>query len=183
MARLTDDEWEKARILYEVEKMTFSEIAQRMNVAASSVKRTCDRQGWNREKTQQLVIKNVIANKWLESIEEETQKESRQMQQALRLKVREGMTLLGSSENMAYVAKSISDLAVKKVDSIMINGNPTDDQLHEIMKHIQLHNEAAKIPLKLFEIENKTPDTSININNNQTPSIIERVIIDHEITN
>jgi hypothetical protein len=29
----------------------------------------------------------------------------------------------------------------------------------------------------------KSPDTAIQINNNQTPSIIERVIVDHEATN
>jgi len=166
MARLSPQEWEKARVLYEVDKFSFEKIGEILGVDKSSVKRTSDRQGWNREKTQQLIVDNVKANKWLNDLEQQTQLETQQMQRAIKDAVRDGLALFGIGQTMIDVAKSLSKVARIKAMALEASADEaTNESIREVMTVSQSVNEASKIPMKMWEVENKTPDTAIQINN------------------
>ncbi len=134
MARLSPQEWEKARVLYEVDKFSFEKIGEILGVDKSSVKRTSDRQGWNREKTQQLIVDNVKANKWLNDLEQQTQLETQQMQRAIKDAVRDGLALFGIGQTMIDVAKSLSKVARIKAMALEASADEaTNESIREVM--------------------------------------------------
>lgn len=156
--------------------MSYQQIAKKLDVEASSVMRQSKSKGWSQSETQQLIVDNVLANKWLEDLEQKNAMQTQQMQRAIADAVREGMQLFGIGQTMADVAEALSKIARSKALNIDPK-NETFEQVREIMAISQTVNESSKIPMKIWEVENKKPDTAIQINNN-TPTRLERVVID-----
>lgn len=151
--------------------MSYQEIARKLNVEASTVMRHSKSKGWNQSETQQLIVDNVLANKWLESLEQKNAMQTQQMQRAVADAVREGLQLFEIGQNMTDVSNALSRIARSKALNIDPQ-NVTLKEVREIAAITQTVNESSKIPMKIWEVENKTPDTAIQINNS-TPTRLE----------
>lgn len=147
--------------------MSYQEIARKLNVEASTVMRHSKSKGWNQSETQQLIVDNVLANKWLENLEQKNAMQTQQMQRAVADAVREGLQLFEIGQNMTDVSNALSRIARSKALNIDPQ-NVTLEEVREIAAITQTVNESSKIPMKIWEVENKTPDTAIQINNTNT---------------
>lgn len=73
MARLTDEQWERARAEYEVRGVSLGEVAKVFGVATSSVSRRARAEGWTQGKMQDLVERKVAAAKEIHAVETQMQ--------------------------------------------------------------------------------------------------------------
>ena len=73
MARLKEEEWEKARAEYEARGISLGEVARRYGVNVAAVSRKAKKEGWARGKSQDLVERKVKAVKELAAVEKESQ--------------------------------------------------------------------------------------------------------------
>lgn len=73
MARLNDEQWEKARAEYEVRGVSLGEVAKLFGVATSSVSRRARAEGWTQGKMQDLVERKVAAAKEIHAVETQMQ--------------------------------------------------------------------------------------------------------------
>lgn len=73
MARLTSQQWEKARAEYEVRGVSLGDIARQFGIATSSVSRKAKAQHWTQGQMQELANRKVVAIKELADVEAKTQ--------------------------------------------------------------------------------------------------------------
>ena len=87
MARLTKAQWQEIKIAYEVDKLTFSELAEQFGVNKSNVSRKAKKEEWNQQETQQLIDASVRNRKETALLRKKTQLLNATEQRAINLKV------------------------------------------------------------------------------------------------
>lgn len=172
MARLTDEQWACVRADYEIRGMSFNELSAKYSIGKATIsdKKKKDAQkgdDWVKSKTEQLIQRKIRAIKKLRGAEQQTE-------------------LLKPNELEAVNNEVLIRLAREKifVDSALRNQSLANEYLNlceselgavdldDLNKHSQLTARNKETVL------GKQPDTAIQVNNNLTPRVIERVIID-----
>ena len=95
MARLTPEQWERARAEYEVRGVSLGDVAKRFGVATSSVSRRARAEGWMQGKMQDLAERKVAAVKALAEVETQTQDLPLRFQHTLQSVVKERLQAEG----------------------------------------------------------------------------------------
>lgn len=73
MARLSVEQWERARAEYEVRGVSLGEVAKAFGLATSSVSRRARAEGWTQGKMQDLIERKVAAAKEMQAVETQMQ--------------------------------------------------------------------------------------------------------------
>ena len=148
MARLTEEQWGEIRASYEVDGVSFGQLAKDWSIHKSNIARRANKEGWIQGKTQHLVEKKANAIKALEEVRNETQHLTQHHEKAIDKAV---AFILKNESRMEKVARK----AEKMIDEV---DNPT--HIKALMDTFAKHREA---------VLGKSPDTAIQINNHQPP--------------
>ena len=110
MARLTPEQWERARAEYEVRGVSLGDVAKRFGVATSSVSRRARAEGGMQGKMQDLAERKVAAVKALAEVETQTQDLPLRFQHTLQSVVKERLQAEGmlASLDVALATKAIA---------------------------------------------------------------------------
>ena len=160
MARLSDEQWDSVKADYITGRYSTRALADRHNVSNAAISKKAKSDGWT-------VIDKSTVDTLVES----------------RMVMEHGIDEVAkvNKVNAVNFARAVSDLAefeiksnnrmAKVEDKAMTLLDEVEDpaKVKAIMETLVKHREARM---------GKSPDTAIQINNNQTPTRIERVIID-----
>jgi hypothetical protein len=165
MARLTAEKWAEVKAKWCVGKKTNRELADEYGVSHVAIQKRAIAELW--EKLNESIVDNAIESRAMLT------REVTKVTKNADLVTFHVETEIDRLARRKVFAESVGDKLLKAVDdSIPLCEKPSDVK------------DLATAFKSVYEPMFKTaPDTAIQINNNQTPSIIERVIIDHEATN
>jgi transposase-like protein len=165
MARLTPEQWEDVKAMYATGHYVVTDIAQQFGVSHTAINKRAKQENW--QKLDYAIVTNAI------NASAELKREVSKVSKEVGIETLKLETEIDRLARRKVFAESVGDKLLKAVDdSIPLCEKPSDVK------------DLATAFKSVYEPMFKTaPDTAIQINNNQTPSIIERVIIDHEATN
>ena len=165
MARLTPEQWEEVKADWSTGHYSLAELSKMHSVSNAAISKKATAESW--QKLDHRTVDNFVSAK------SEMVREVNKIAEVNKVNAVNLLTSIDRLGERKAIAEDIGDRLLKAVDdSIPLCEKPSDVK------------DLATAFKSVYEPMFKTsPDTAIQINNNQTPSIIERVIIDHEAAN
>jgi predicted DNA-binding protein YlxM (UPF0122 family) len=161
-------DWEIVRAYYE-RGLSLSEIVARDDVVItdrSSISRKAKAEGWIKNEKSTLLNNEIQAKQMLAEINQQK-------------------STLNSTD--VAIHDKLVDERLRHIEffnkSALKNQHLANQKLNASLSISELEAHSRLTAKNKETVVGRLPDTAIQINNNQTPSVIERVIIDHAVTN
>lgn len=154
--RLNAEQWAAIRAEHEADGATFGELADKYGVNKSNISRRAKKEGWNQAETQWLIDATVENEKQNLILRNETQHLNATTQQAVQRAV---------FDRLAFELQNNADMqAVRDKAIAMLPGTDKVSDVESVMRIIKMQREAHL---------GKSPDTQVNIQNNNGGSAID----------
>ena len=170
MARLNADQWDKVKADWATGRYSLAELAKMHNVSNAAISKKATAESW--QKLDPAIVDSFISAK-AEAIIEVNKMAKVNKVNAVNLQ----KSLDTLADEKAMIHEDMTEIRTIMMEVVRDKRESRD--LSPIDCKVAMETAAKEHEIKF----GKQPDTAIQINNNQTPSIIERVIIDHEATN
>ena len=153
MARLTDEQWELARIDYEIHGLSWAELVAKYNTSDGAIARRSKKDNWQKGKAEQLLTEKVSAIKALKEVEQKAEQFTPIEQLAINNEVDRRLEIENIITNDAlkgqkYASQQVDELY--KVNELSLQDIKTFSQITATNKETLL---------------GKQPNTAIQINN------------------
>jgi len=152
MARLTKDAWAKLRQDYEVTGMSLGELSKKYEADRGNISKRAKKEGWEKEKVQQIIEKKVSINKELQNISAEITTLSTTGVVEIEREVDRRLRLEGIFNSSLELNQKLADQQLEAL------GNAAE--LRDINLHSQIFNRNKD------GFIGKMPTTQVNIQNN-----------------
>ena len=154
MARLTDEQWELARIDYEIHGLSWAELVTKYNTSDGAIARRSKKDNWQKGKAEQLLTEKVSAIKALKEVEQKAEQFTPIEKLAINNEVDRRLEIENIITNDALKGQKLASKQIDELDSV---------------------DELTLMDLKTFSqitatnketLLGKQPDTAIQVNNN-----------------
>jgi uncharacterized protein YjcR len=160
MARLTADQWQDVKAMYVTGHYVVTDIAQQFGVSHTAINKRAKQENW--QKLSHSIVANAI------NASAELKREVAKVSKIAEVETLKLETEIERLARRKIFAESVGDKILQTVDiTLPLCETPSDVR--------ELASAFKSVYEPMFK---QTPDTAIQINNNQTPNRIERVIVD-----
>ena len=159
MARLTKDQWDEVKAMYATGHYAVTDIAQQFDVSHTAINKKAKAESW--QKLDYQIVTNAI------NASAELKREVSKVSNEVGIETLKLESAIDRLARRKVFAESVGDKILQKVD----------DSLHYCESASDVKDLATAFKSVYEPMFKTAPDTAIQINNNQAPSVIEIVAL------